>query len=232
MKRQKKEDEITDFYSLIPRELKSKSNNPCYQDHLLNLPFRMLLVGGSGSRKTTTLFEIIKRCKNTWELIILCCKSADEPLYQYLKTKIPAEMLHIYEGGVVPKLDDYKTFKGQVLAIFDDLVNEKKSQPAITEFFIRGRKCCGGISMAYLSQSYFNTPKAIRVNCNYILLKKLSSTRDLKMILGDYNLGVDRDVLMEIYKVATEDNGTLFIDCDAPQEDRFRRNFKTILRLE
>jgi len=232
MKRQKKEDEITDFYSLIPRELKNKSNNPCYQDHLLNLPFRMLLVGGSGSRKTTTLFEIIKRCKNTWELIILCCKSADEPLYQYLKTKIPAEMLHIYEGGVVPKLDDYKTFKGQVLAIFDDLVNEKKSQPAITEFFIRGRKCCGGISMAYLSQSYFNTPKAIRVNCNYILLKKLSSTRDLKMILGDYNLGVDRDVLMEIYKVATEDNGTLFIDCDAPQEDRFRRNFKTILRLE
>ena len=225
-------DEIKDWYSKIPKELKKKSNNPCYQDHLLNLPFRMLLVGGSGSRKTTTLFEIISRCKNTFELIILCCKSADEPLYEYLKTKIPSEMLHIYEGGVVPKLDDYKTFKGQVMAIFDDLVNEKKSQPAITEFFIRGRKMCGGISMAYLSQSYFNTPKAIRVNCNYILLKKLSSSRDLKMILNDYNLGVDRDVLMEIYKVATENNGTLFIDIDAPQEDRFRRNFKTILRLE
>jgi len=227
----RKKDEITDFYKKIPKELLKSSHNPCYKDHLLNLPFRMLLVGGSGSRKTTTLFEIISRCKNTWELIILCCKSSDEPLYQWLKSKIPSDMLHIYENGVVPKLEDYKNFKGQVLAIFDDLVNEKKSQPAITEFFIRGRKCCGGISMAYLSQSYFNTPKAIRVNCNYILLKKLSSTRDLKMILGDYNLGVDKDTLLEIYKVATEDNGTLFIDTDAPQEDRFRRNFRQILRI-
>jgi hypothetical protein len=85
--------------------------------------------------------------------------------------------------------------------------------------------------MCYLTQSYFNTPKTVRVNCNYILLKKLSSTRDLNMILSDYNLGVDKSVLMKIYKYATSDNGTLFIDADAQPENRFRRNFLEILDL-
>ena len=225
-------DEVQDWYNKIPKSLVKKQNNPCYKDHFLTLPFRMLIVGGSGSRKTTTLMEIIHRCKNTFELIILTCKSSSEPLYEYLKTKIPSEMLHIYEEGMVPKLEDYKSFRGQVLAIFDDMVNERKAQPAITEFFIRGRKACGGISMVYLTQSYFNTPKTIRVNCNYILLKKLSSTRDIKMILSDYSLGVDREELAELYKAGIKDNGTFFIDCDAPTEEKFRRNFKTILLIK
>ena len=218
-------DDITNWYKKIPSKLVPKYHNPNFQKHKLKHPFRALIVGGSGSGKTQLILEIIHRMSGTFELVILCVKNSNEPLYNYLKTKIDSDRLHIYENGQVPSLSDYKTFNGQILMVFDDLVNEKKAQEPITEWFIRGRKLAGGVSMCYLSQSYFKTPKTIRVNCNYIILKKLSSTRDLNMILGDYNLGIDRSVLLELYKYAIQNNGSLFIDIDAQPEDRFRRNF-------
>lgn len=228
-------DNISNWYKKLPKGFIKKYNNPCFEEHLLKVPFRMCIVGGSGSGKTQLVMEMIKRMRDTFNLIILCVKSADEPLYQYLQSKIDPDMLHIYENGVVPPLEEYKSFKGQILCIFDDLVNETKAQPKIQEWFLRGRKLAGGVSMAYLSQSYFKTPKFVRVNCNYIILKKLTSTRDLNMILSDYDLGMSRakgkERLTELYEYAIRDHGSLFIDIDAPSECRFRRNFLEILEL-
>ena len=79
-------DELTDFYKKIPADLKTKYNNPNYKKHLMNIPFRALIVGGSGSGKTTLVLEIISRMKKTFGLIVLCCKSSDEPLYNLLKS--------------------------------------------------------------------------------------------------------------------------------------------------
>lgn len=224
-------DNISNWYKKIPKKLIPKYHNPHFQKHGLNVPFRALIVGGSGSGKTQLILEIIHRMSGTFELVILCTKNSDEPLYNFLKQKISPDQLHIYENGMIPSLNEYKNFQGQILCVFDDLVNEKKSQEPITEWFIRGRKIAGGCSMCYLSQSYFKTPKTIRVNCNYIILKKLSSTRDLNMILGDYNLGVDRNKILELYKYATQNHGSLFIDIDAEPEERFRRNFLDLLTI-
>ena len=73
--------------------------------------------------------------------------------------------------------------------IFDDLFNsDKKVQQKISEYFLRGRKM--NITNLYLLQSYFKTLKFIRINCLHILLRVISSKRDLAMILRDYELGV------------------------------------------
>ena len=58
--------------------------------------------------------------------------------------------------------------------------------------------------MCYLSQSFFRIPKIIRLQCNYLILLKLGSKRDLNLILSDYGLGVEKDELMAIYKDATQ----------------------------
>ena len=58
--------------------------------------------------------------------------------------------------------------------------------------------------MCYLSQSFFRIPKIIRLQCNYSILLKLGSKRDLSLILSDYGLGVDKEELMAIYKDATQ----------------------------
>jgi len=220
---------ITNFYAIIPDEFNKTYHNPNFKKHLLKIPFRMLIVGGSGSGKTSTALEMIHRMSNTFEKIIICCKSKEEPLYEYLESKIPKGALDFYEGiENVPNVDEFKG-TGQMLAIFDDLVLDK-NQSRIEQFFIRGRKIGGGISCMYLSQAYYKTPKTIRVNCNYMVLKKLSSKRDLKMILSEFSLGKDVDELTHTYKYATSDQlSFLLIDVDAPDEAKFRRNFLEIL---
>ncbi len=84
--------------------------------------------------------------------------------------------------------------------------------------------------MLFLTQSFFKCPKSIRLNCNYIILLKLSSMKDLSEILKDFNLGVNPKELLQMYKVATkEPKNFLMVDVDADPEKRFRHNFLKIL---
>ena len=163
--------------------------------------------------------------------IILCCANSDEPLYKFLRSKLKPEQIQVYEGyEAIPSLESLDK-ELQHLIIFDDLVLEKR-QNRIEEFYIRGRKIAKGCSMIYLTQSWFKTPKTIRLQCNYIILKKLSSTRDLNMLMNDFSLGVDKEQLIDIYKYCTKDRKDfLMVDIDVPMEQRFRRCFTEILTI-
>lgn len=217
--------DIHNFYELISDENKREYRNPNILNHLIKIPFRMLIVGSCGSGKTNAALEIIRRMRDTFEKLVICCKSKQEPLYEYLESKVPEGQLEIYEGMEnVPPLDKYKN-DGQILIIFDDLVAEKNQAP-IQDYFIRARKIGGGISCMYLTQSYFKTDKTIRINCNYLLLKKISSRRDISAILSEWALGKDIKELSAIYKHAVTDPlYFLLIDLDAPDERKFRRGF-------
>lgn len=219
-------DKIKSWYNIVPDSMKQKYNNPSYNQHFLDVPFRCLIIGSSGSGKTSLVCELIHRMQDTFGNIVIICKNQDEPLYKFLASKIKPEQLQIFEGiDNIPDLDSYYDKELQHLVIFDDLVLER-DQSVIEQYFIRSRKIGKGISLCYLTQSYFATPKVIRLNCNYIFIKKLSSTRDLSMILNDFSLGIDRDLLLKIYKFCTSDkNDFLLCDLDAPMEDRFRKNF-------
>lgn len=221
--------EMTEWYKVIPKSMTPKYHNPCFDKHKMKWPFRACIIGGSGSGKTTLVLELIHRMNDTFGLIILCVKNQDEPLYNFLKSKLKPEALHIYENGEIPPLEKYKDEECQILMIFDDLVNEKNQKPII-EWYIRGRKLAEGVSMIYLSQSYFLMPKTIRINCNYIMLKKLSSTKDLKAILRDFSLGLEPDELMTLYKYATDNQKDfLMVDMESPAEERFRKCFLDVI---
>jgi energy-coupling factor transporter ATP-binding protein EcfA2 len=223
--------EVQNWYGHIPDSLKTSYHNPNYANHLINLPFRLLCVGNSGSGKTTLVMEIIHRMDDTFGNVIICTKNSDEPLYKFLRTKIKPEQCQIYEGiENIPDLDSFDP-ELQHLIVFDDLVLEK-DQSTIEQYFIRSRKIAKGVSCIYLTQSYFKTPKTIRLNSNYIILKKLSSTRDLNMIMNDFSLGIEKEVLIGMYKFCTEEKSNfLFIDIDAPLENRFRKNFLDIIKF-
>lgn len=223
--------EMTDWYSKIPKKLLKKAHNPHYEDHLIKLPFRMCIIGPSGSRKTTMLIEMIKRMKDTFLMIVVCCKSRHEPLYDYLATLIPNDQLMFFEGVEnIPPVDEFKN-SDQTLIVFDDLVTSK-NQREISEFYVRARKY--NVSCVYLSQSYFSIPKIIRLQCNYIVIKKLGSKKDLRMILNDNSLGIDMDDLEEIYNYATNNPFYfLLIDVDENNErKKFRRGFLEFVQIE
>lgn len=234
---------IANLYEELPKHLIKKSHNPNFKYHHINIPFRMIIDGGSRSGKTAVVVELIKRrMAGTFEKIVICCKDLTaDPLYIQLseeyeanKKDLPDDALEIYEGAEnIPDISKYKD-TGQIVIIFDDLVLEnKKIQAKIEQYYIRGRKTgnlsSGSISCIYLTQSWFLVPKVIRLNCNYIILKKLNEINDLSLILRQYGMG-NKENLIQMYEYATRNPYDFFmIDLDAPILKKYRKNYLEIL---
>ena len=201
--------------------------------HQIKIPFRLAVIAASGSGKTQWLLNLIAKMNDTFGHIYVCYR-ASEPLYQFLEKQIgPDKITFFTQLGKFPALSDLPRDK-QILCVFDDCVNySDREQGIIKDCYIRGRKIGRGISMCYLSQSFFKIPKIIRLQCNYLILLKLGSKRDLNLILSDYGLGVDKDELMQIYKDATKvPFEFLKISTDERDDDkRFSKNWNHFYQI-
>ena len=74
---------------------------------------------------------------------------------------------------VYENIDDYNVYKDpKILIVFDnmiaDMIQNKKRNSIVTEFFIRGRKI--NISLAFVTKSYFKVPKDVRLNTTQFLI--------------------------------------------------------------
>lgn len=220
---------VINFYEKMPKNLKNKSHNPHYEKHGIKLPFRMCIIGSSGSMKTNCCCSLIYSMPNTFEEIYLLTRNSDEPLYNLLKEKLRNAFKVYEELSEFPTLEEFKEdYKDcQRLIIFDDMVLNK-DQKKMEEYFIRARKL--NCSVIYISQSYFKTPKIIRQNINYCIFKKLSSMRDLNLIMSEYSLGKEKKDIEKMYLDATSDSLVNFflIDIDTSPERKFRKNFNEI----
>jgi hypothetical protein len=221
---------MVDYYKVMPKKFLLKTHNPNYKEHKLNLPFRMLIVGGSGAGKTQTLMNLIRIMNGTFNNIHIITKNKEEPLYDYLESKVDTG-LTITEGiNSAPDLDEFDK-KEQTLIVMDDLVLEK-NQKQLEQYFIRARKL--NCSLVYLSQSYFGVPKMIRMNLNYLIIKRLNTLQDLFRMMREYSLGVSKDVLVDLYQHSIQDNKQdfLLVDLDSEPKDRFRFNFLNVYDLK
>ena len=161
---------------------------------------------------------------DTFEKIIITTKNKDEPLYNYIEDKYGKKGLEIKEidKDGLPDLDKFDKTQ-QTLLVMDDLVGEKNQKP-MEQFFLRARK--KNCSLVYISQSYYAVPKMIRNNLTYLIIKQISSMKNLTMIAREYDLGMDKKMLEKIYKNATSTKqGFLMVDLEADQSRRFRKNF-------
>ena len=69
---------------------------------------------------------------------------------------------------VYKNIEEYNPIKKRkVLIVFDDMINNNKLNPIVTELFIRGRKL--NISIVFITQSYFKVPKDVRLNSTHFL---------------------------------------------------------------
>ena len=192
-----------------------KYQNPHGESIKIFHPFRAIITGSSGSGKTLVIIDLIKKLPETFDHIILLTRDASEPLYMWLASKLK-DLITIHEivnGKQLPTLSDMcKPFntKTQLLIIFDDLCLEKK-QDNIAECYIRARKALGGVSLAYLTQSYHKCPKTIRLQCDTIIVKRVSNCRDVKLIVSDFDVGKSKDELLEAYEKSLEGGVTSFL---------------------
>ena len=74
----------------------------------------------------------------------------------------------------------------------------------------------------------------MRLQFSHLILLKLSSNRDLNLILSDYSLGVNREELADIYKDATRDKfHFLKISIDEPDNNKkFSHNWTDFYSVE
>lgn len=196
---------MINFYNYTKKD--KSALNPNYKVHQIEVPFRMIISAPSGSGKTNFLCNLICLFDKTFYDIIICVKNKAEPLYEMIEDKLnKTGQIKIFEDGEVPKLADDKKNR---LIIFDDLLYDNQSE--IKQYFIRGRK--KGFSCIYLTQSYFQTPKDLRLQCNYIILGRNVLKRDLNIILQEIASSLSLDELQKFYNEATKEPlNVLFID--------------------
>jgi len=233
--------EVENFYS--KKEVQvfcHKYHNPNYDPQTMPFkhPMRAILIGASGSGKSNVLLDLMKKTMGTFNSIKIFTQDKDEPLYEYLASMIEPPQLEIFEG-----IDTFNNYDidsdlshGQHLVIFDDMcIESAKKQKKIEELFIRGRKMSKkeGISVMYLTQSYYQTPIIIRKQATHLILKKVNGKRDIGAILKESSLDADGKQLQNMYnhcvKSADDISNFMLIDKSAPEAQRFRKNYKNIL---
>ena len=163
--------------------------------------FRMLICGNSGSGKTNLLYHMLMKPLLYYDEIYLYARNLEQDKYKRLMQKMREmshklgyEILNVSNDEITPVTEmDYAD--NQKLVIFDDYVCDK-NQRQIVDYLIQGRhKNC---SVIYLSQSFYKTPKDIRLNCSHYCLYEFPSSREANRISSE--LGVDKDV----YKAVTK----------------------------
>ena len=193
--------EIINFYDVIPKKYLDEVDNPNEHLHNIKIPFRMCVVAPSGSGKTNFLLNLIKvfsQGQGTFADITIVTRNKDEPLYNYLTGE--CEQIQIKEGmSGTPKLDDMDK-KDNHLVVWDDLVLSR-NLGNVEDYYMRARK--KNCSVIFLSQSYYDIPKFIRKNSNYLVLLDLGgSKREQTAILNEWSTDLDKDELKAVYNDA------------------------------
>ena len=208
--------EIPNYDSNIDKTTNYKQ---LYQ-YMPNDTFRMLICGASGSGKTNLLYHMLMRPLLFYDQIHLYAKNLDQQKYQDMIRNFDDIRQTVGYNVLVCSNDDIVTVENlmdntaQKIVIFDDYVCDKNQKPLI-DYFIRGRhKNC---SVIYLSQSFYGTPKDIRLNCSHFCVYEFPSSNERNLISRE--LGVDK----EQYINATNKQYS-FLYVDKPKK-LIRRNF-------
>ena len=156
---------------------------PYIPDH----PYRILIIGGSGSAKTNALLNLIENQPDIHK-IYLYAKDPYEAKYQYSITIRKSVGLNRFND---PKdfieysndmQDVYKDIdecnadkKRKILIVFDDMIadmiNNKNLNSIVTELLIRGKKL--NISLVFITQLYFNVPKGVRLITTHVFIMRI-----------------------------------------------------------
>ena len=218
--------------------------------HNKKWPYRMLIIGPSGSEKTNALLNLIQQ-QDTDDLIgkiYLYAKDLSEPQFQFLIKKRddvgikhsnnPSAFIEYSNtmDDVYNNIDDYNRIrKRKIPIVFDDMIADimtnKIFQAIIKELFITCRKF--NISLVFITQSHFSVPKEIRLNSTYYLLMTIHNKRALQQIAINHSADIDYKNFMKIYRKCTsEPYFFLTSDTTLPADNylRFRKNLLDSLK--
>lgn len=216
------------------KQFVTELKNPTYSQTHMKKEKHVAVVGGTGTGKTSALANYIRSSPSEFAHIVVCYRNIDEPIYQALDESLGKKgQITFFNLDSLPdclELSSKKTNpEDHYLIVFDDIIADlhanRKHKAKVENYFLTSRKL--HFTCWFLSQSYFQIPKTVRLQLSYVLLLKVNSTADLRMVLRDYALGVDLTQLQMIYNIATaQPMNFLKIDvASAEPTGKFERNF-------
>ena len=201
----------------------------------------MLILGGSGSGKTNSFFNL-RNHQPDIDKIYLYAKDPYEPKYQFLVNNRESEDLkHLNNtkafieysndmDDIYKNIENYNPNKKRkiltVLIIwFLICLVIKNLNPIVTELFIRARKL--NILLVFIIQSYFVVPEDIRLNFTSCFIIKIPNKRELKTIGFQNSSDIDfHDFINPCKKCTEKPYSFLVIDNTLASDNpsRFRKD--------
>ena len=222
----------------------SNKNTSYLEDN--NWPFRMLIIGPSGSAKTNTLLHLINNL-HPIDKIYLYAKDLHESKYEYLINKReqtgiknlndPHAFIE-YSDDMNDLLDDINNYNEnrdkKVLIVFDDMIAgieyNKNFQRIIKELFYRARKI--NVSIVFIPQSYFRALKDDILNNTHYILMKIGNKKELKSIAEGKSGHFDYKDFLEMHNYCIkEPYSFMTIDARPTAFIPFKKNFNELIDL-
>ena len=179
-------------------------------DFMPNQCFRLLITGPSSSGKSNLLLDMIYRLLY-FDKIFLYAKNLQQNKYQHLLNTFDSisketgyPVIVASNENIIP-LDEISD-DGQKIVIFDDYLNTgSKNDSEIRNYFTNSRnKNC---SCIYISQSFYNTDKTIRLNSTHHCIFEFPSNNEQSMICRE--LGINKK---DYLKATADPFSFLYID--------------------
>ena len=101
----------------------------------------------------------------------------------------------------------------------------KKLNSIVTELFIRDRKL--NISLVFMTQSYFEVPKDVRLNSTHFFIMKIPNKRELQQIAINHSSDISTKDFANIYRKCTAEPYSFLVNDATLASDnplRFRKN--------
>ena len=141
----------------------------------LDEDYAMLVAGPSRCGKTNTLMYMLREPLVYYDKIYLYTRNPHQDKIQDLKKrmdrisqKVGYSVLEIKDPDEILDTTEYPEGNRKIV-IFDDLINAPQNvQSKIANYFTDGRH--HQISPIYLTQSYYDTPSKLRLNCTHMIL--------------------------------------------------------------
>ena len=159
----------------IPNYDRKTKENSKKLNNIFDEDFRLLIAGESGCGKTNTLMHILRKPLVYYDKIYIYSPNLHQEKIQDFKDlmdsiseKVGYSVLEIDGPEKIKNTNEYPS-ENRKIVVFDDVINApEKIQKIIANHCTDGRH--HGISPIYLSQSYYDTPKKLRLNCSNMIV--------------------------------------------------------------
>lgn len=204
-------------------------------------PFRMYVVGASGSGKTNLILNLLTRdlfYKDYFQSIIVISPTARNLDASYQHLNIPEENFFNCNEEVLETIKEiqeerkHTDMETRTLVLLDDIVSFSRfcRSDILLQFAVMSRHW--NVSMIILSQAYHRIPKSIRLQMSCVAFFK-GSNKELDIIAEDLGApGLSKKQFISLINKATRERyNFFFVDLNLPLEKRYRKNLTEVFKV-